>query len=98
MGGEVPVLVNARAEQPLQHLGSSGYGDARLMRRDFGGARKRLPVTANGRFRDPFDRLAKPLIGRQVEVRLRRVPGHSEALLREAVDPGGATRTLSRNP
>ena len=55
MGGEVPVLVDARAEQPLQHLGSSGYGDARLMRGDFGGARKHVPVTANEGFRDPLD-------------------------------------------
>ena len=28
MGREVPVLVDARAEQPLQLLGSGGYGDA----------------------------------------------------------------------
>ena len=98
LGREVPVLVDARAEQPLQLLGSSGYGDARLVRRELGGARRRLPVAANEFFRDPSDQLAKPLAGRQIEVRLRRVLGHAEALPRRTVDPGGATTPRGRNP
>ena len=64
MGREVPVLVDARAEQPLQLLGSSGYGDARLIRRDLGGARKRLPVAANECFRDgPINSPSRSLDG-----------------------------------
>jgi hypothetical protein len=87
MSRQVPVLVDARAEQPLQRLGSSGYGDKRLVWRDLGGVRKPLSVAVN------LDQLVCPLVGRQIEVRLRRAPGHAEALLREMVDPGGATTT-----
>jgi hypothetical protein len=68
------------------------------VRHELGGARKHLPVTANERFRDVFDRFAKPLIGWQIEFTLRQVPGHSETLPRQAVDPGGAITTRGRNP
>jgi hypothetical protein len=77
LGREVPVLVAARAEQPLQLLGSSGHGDARQDRRELGGARRRLPVRANEPFREMPDQLAKPLSGRHTEVRLRQAPGHA---------------------
>ena len=89
MGREVPVLVDARAEQPLQRLGSGGYGDGRLVWRDLGGVRKRLPVAANEWFLT-LRSIAKPLVGRQIEVRLRQVPGHSEALPRR---DGGSGRS-----
>jgi hypothetical protein len=88
-GRELAVLVDAGAEQ-LQRLGSSGYDEARLVRRDLGGARKRLPVAANECFPDPSDQPAKPVAERRIGVWLRQVPGHSEALLRETVDPGGS--------
>ena len=78
MSGELSVLVETCAEQPLQLPGSSGYGDARLVRRDLGGPRKRLSVAFNECFRDPFDQLARPLIGRPSEVKLRQVPAHPE--------------------
>jgi hypothetical protein len=96
VGREVPVFVDARAEQPLQLRRSSRDGDAWFGGR--GGAWKRLPVAANGCFLEPFDQLAKPPAGRQIEVGLKRMLGHAEALLRETVDPGGATTTRRRNP
>jgi hypothetical protein len=40
MRREVPVFVDGRAEQPLQLRRSRWYGDARLIRRDRGGARR----------------------------------------------------------
>jgi hypothetical protein len=55
MGREVAVLVDACAEQPLQRLGSSGYGDGRLVWRDLGDVPKRPLVAANGSFRGPSD-------------------------------------------
>ena len=61
-------------------------------------ARKHLPVTANERFRDLFDQLAKPLAGRQIEVRLRQVPGHSKAATTRDGGFSGATTTRGRNP
>jgi hypothetical protein len=54
MSGELSVLVETCAEQPLQLPGSSGYGDARLVRRDLGGPRKRLSVAVNECFRGPL--------------------------------------------
>ena len=98
MGREEPVLVDAGAEEPLRLRGSSGYGDTRLVRHELGRARKHPPVTANERFRDLFDRFAKPLIGWQIERRLRQVPRHSEALLSETVDPGGANTSARPQP
>jgi hypothetical protein len=98
MSRQVPVLVDGRAEQPLRLRGSSGYADALLRRRGLGGARKRLPVAANECFPDPSDQPAKPVAERRIGVRLRQVCGHSEALLRETVDPGVATKTRGSNP
>jgi hypothetical protein len=88
----VPVLVDARAEQLLQRLGSSGYGDKRLVWCDLGGVRKPLSVAVN------LDQLVCRLVGPKIEVRLRQVPRHSEALLSETVDPGGATTPRGHNP
>jgi hypothetical protein len=58
MGRELTVLVDAGAEQPPQLLGSSGYSDARLVRRDLGGVWKPLSVAAH------LEQLARRLIGR----------------------------------
>jgi hypothetical protein len=63
MGRELAVLVDPCAEQPPQLLGSSGYGDARLVRRDLGGVWKPLSVVGN------FQQLAWRLIGRNPPVR-----------------------------
>jgi hypothetical protein len=97
LGRELAVLVDAGAEQLLQLLGSRGHGDARLMRRGLRAAGMRLPVTANECFSDPSDQPATPVAERWLGVGLRQVPGHSEALPRQAVDSGGAT-TRGRNP
>jgi hypothetical protein len=98
MGGELSVLVDTCAEQPLQRLGLRGYGGGPLVRRDFGAVGKPLSVAANECFRAPFDQPAKPLAEQQIERRLRQMPGHSEALRPETVDPGGATTTHGHNP
>ena len=97
-GREVPVLVDAGAEEPLRLRGSSGYGETRLVRHELGSARKHLPVTANERFRDVFDRFAKPLIGWQIEVRLRQVPGHSKAATTRDGGFSGATTDARPQP
>ena len=68
------------------------------MRHEVGSARKHLPVTAKERFRDVFDRFAKPLIGWQIEVRLRQVPGHSKAATTRDGGLSGATTTRGHNP
>jgi hypothetical protein len=91
MGRELTVLVDAGAEQPPQLLGSSGYSDARLVRRDLGGVWKPLSVAAH------LEQLARRLIGRQIEVRLGQVPAHPEASPRQAVDPGGAIAMPARS-
>jgi hypothetical protein len=91
MGREVRVLVDAGAEQPPQLLGSSGYGDARLVRRDLGGAWKPLSVAAN------FEQLAWRRIGRLIEAKLGQVSAHPEASPRQAVDPGGAIAMRERS-
>jgi hypothetical protein len=98
MRREEPVLVDAGAEQPLHFLGSTGYDDVRLVRRELGSARKGLPVPANECFPGTSDQSAKPPAERRIGVRLRQVPGHSEAFPRQAVDPGGAITTRGRNP
>jgi hypothetical protein len=79
MGRELTVLVDAGAEQLLQLLGPGGHGDTRLVRRSMGGARMHLPVAANDPLRDPADQLVEPIAGRQIQVGLRRAPGHAEA-------------------
>jgi hypothetical protein len=97
MSRQVPVLIDGRAKQPLRLRGSSGYDDARLMRRDLGAARKGLPVAANEYFPGPSDQSAKPLAERRIGVRLKQVPGHSEAHHVRRF-PGGAITTRGRNP
>ena len=72
-GREVPVLVDACAEQLLQRLGSGGYGDGGPVWRDLGGVRNPLSVAVN------LDQLACRLVGPKIEVRLRQVLGHSKA-------------------
>jgi hypothetical protein len=86
MGRELAVLVDPCAEQPPQLLGSSGYGDARLVRRDLGGVWKPLSVVAN------FQQLAKRLIGRPIEAKLGQGPAHPEESPHQpAIQPLAAT-------
>ena len=91
-GREVPVLVDAGAEQLLQRLRSGGYGDGRPVWRDLGGVRKPLSVAVN------LDQLACRPVGPKIEVRLRQVPGHSKAATTRDGGFSGATTTRGRNP
>ena len=97
-GRELAVLVDAGAEQLLHLLGSGGHGDARLVRRGVRAARKRLPVTENGSFRDPSDQLVTPIAGRQIQIETEASAWACSGVPRQAVDQGGAITTRGRNP